>query len=199
METLRPSDMSSRPAGCDSPEPLSSASPKTTERRAIANMRQVWWRRNIFYCFWKHIFCVTSFDLKWYDRTPRTLTQHKDSFEDSKHCSNNYAVLRGGKKVAITRPPDTNRGFICKVMTPVWDEQSQQVQIKNGVETMGNISVDYLTSHPLGGKGCAVASWKGATESCRWAWLLARSPAHCRLRVCLDTSALVRVDFLQIP
>lgn len=27
METLRPSDMSSRPAGCDSPEPLSSASP----------------------------------------------------------------------------------------------------------------------------------------------------------------------------
>ncbi len=32
METLRPSDMSSRPAGCDSPEPLSSASPKTTRR-----------------------------------------------------------------------------------------------------------------------------------------------------------------------
>lgn len=34
METLRPSDMSSRPAGCDSPEPLSSASPepqKTSE------------------------------------------------------------------------------------------------------------------------------------------------------------------------
>lgn len=28
METLPPSDMSSRPAGCDSPEPLSSASPK---------------------------------------------------------------------------------------------------------------------------------------------------------------------------
>lgn len=31
METFRPSDMSSRPAGCDRPEPRSSASPKNEQ------------------------------------------------------------------------------------------------------------------------------------------------------------------------
>lgn len=36
------------------------------------------------------------------------LTQHKHGFENSKYCSNHYAVLRSGKKVTITRGPDPN-------------------------------------------------------------------------------------------
>lgn len=44
-------------------------------------------------------------------------TQHKDSFEDSKYCSNNDAILRGGKKVAITRRADTDWTLIYRVKT----------------------------------------------------------------------------------
>lgn len=40
----------------------------------------------------------------------------------------------------------------------------------------------YLTSHRPGGRGYAVASWKGAKESCRWVGLRAPSPARCRLK-----------------
>lgn len=36
------------------------------------------------------------------------LTQHEYGFENSKYCSNHYAVLRGSKKMTITRRPDTN-------------------------------------------------------------------------------------------
>lgn len=36
------------------------------------------------------------------------LTQHEHGFENSKYCSNHYAVLRGSKKVTIARRPDTN-------------------------------------------------------------------------------------------
>lgn len=32
----------------------------------------------------------------------RKLTEHEHGLENSKYCSNHYAVLRGGKKVTIT-------------------------------------------------------------------------------------------------
>lgn len=38
----------------------------------------------------------------------KKLTEHEHGLEDSKYCSDHYAVLRGGKKVAITGRPDTN-------------------------------------------------------------------------------------------
>lgn len=62
----------------------------------------------------------------------KEVTQHKDSFEDSKHCSDNYAVLRSSKKVAITRGPDTNWTFICNAITvKVYHKMSQSDREKH--------------------------------------------------------------------
>ena len=55
----------------------------------------------------------------------------------------------------------------------------------------------YLTSHHLGGRGCAVVFWKGAVESCRWVWLRARSLARCRLKVNSDRWTHIS-KFLQV-
>lgn len=47
----------------------------------------------------------------------KDFTQHKDGFEDGKHGSDNYAVLRGSQKVAIAGRPDAHWTFICGAET----------------------------------------------------------------------------------
>lgn len=93
METLRPSDMSSRPAGCDSPEPLSSASPTTTTRRHLPP---------------KPLTAVIFETAAVVSDRGNSLTEHEDGFEDSEHCSHHYAVLRSSQKVAVTGRADSN-------------------------------------------------------------------------------------------
>lgn len=116
IETLRPSDMSSRPAVWDNPEPLNSASPAT--RRSRQNRSVNIWQNWLCLCLIP-VFTWCTLSFKLYKRNINSHTQHKHSFENSKYSSNHDAVLGGGKKVAIARRPDTNWSLVCKVITPV--------------------------------------------------------------------------------